>query len=90
MDDATQILFKQILDGQTSLSKDLTNGFKEHGERLAKIETHMESAKEWTDWRKDTDTRVGKLEKYQTKAALLVTLLVAAITAAWQWILHKA
>jgi hypothetical protein len=52
--------------------------------------THIEAGKEWAEWRKETDTRVGKLEKYQTKIALIASLVVAGITAAWQWILHKA
>jgi hypothetical protein len=60
------------------------------GERMARVETHIEAGKEWAEWRKETDTRVGKLEKYPTKIALIASLVVAGITAAWQWILHKA
>ncbi|HZQ25254.1 MAG TPA: hypothetical protein VFA89_20875 [Terriglobales bacterium] len=41
MDDATQMLLQQLLDGQTELTKTVNNGFKEHGERLAKIETQV-------------------------------------------------
>lgn len=78
-----------LLQMNTKLDK-VINTQSSFAERMARVETHMEAGKEWAEWRKETETRVGALEKYQTKAVFAVTLIVAGITAAWQWLLHKS
>lgn len=87
MDDATQLLFKQILDGQTTLHDLTTTGFREIGERVARIEATMEAGKPDIA---DLKTRVSTLENFKSKVAgeiAVVSVMASCIlTLAFEWL----
>jgi hypothetical protein len=94
MDDATQLLFKQILDGQTSLHELATSGFREMGERVARLETKVEAGKdvkaEIESDISDLKTRTSALENFKSKIAgeiAVVSVLASCLlTAAFEWV----
>lgn len=94
MDDATQLLFKQILDGQTTLHDLTTTGFREIGERVARIEATMEAGKDVKTEIKadiaDLTTRVSTLETFKSRIAgeiaVISVMASCLLTLAVEWV----
>jgi hypothetical protein len=94
MDDATQLLMKQMIDGQTRLHDLTTSGFREIGERVARVEATMEAGKDVKAEIKadilDVQSRVSTLETFKSRiAGEIAVVSVAAsclLTLAVEWL----
>ena len=81
-----------ILTELSALREDVNKGFRDHGERLAKVETNIGTI--LTDGKikqYDFEDRIRGLEKWRFYTAGIATAAISAVEVGWHWLLpgHK-